>query len=122
MDSVEPKRTMSDAKKMPGSYFFASDLPDVLAVTDLGREIPLFHYHAAVLLGEGEQYDLNDEFQRRALFFWAQEQFLANKQVDGAKLIRLNEPFLEANCHGWAFAGGQYGIKDEHIPGILADN
>jgi len=91
------------------------------AITDLGREIPLFRYEVAVTLDEGEQFDIRTDAKRREYFRWSEEQFLALKRVNGAKLNRMVEPSLEANCHGWAFVGGRYGIKDEHIGGILTD-
>ena len=91
------------------------------AVTDLGREIPLFQYEVALVLEEGEQFELQHDGKRRDYFRWSEEQFLALKGVAAGKLVRMAEPSLEANCHGWAFAAGRYGIKDEHVSGILAD-
>src|SRR5438128_1837207 len=88
----------------------------------MGREIPLFHYEVAVILDAGEQFELQHDEKRRDYFGWSEEQFLALKGVDAGKLVRMVEPSLTANCHGWAFTGGRYGIKDEHITGILADH
>jgi hypothetical protein len=112
---------VSDAKKIPGCVFFASDVVGARAITDTGREIPLFHFEVAVIVDEGDQFELQHDEKRRDYFRWSEEQFLALKGVAAANLNRMAEPSLEANCHGWAFAAGRYGIKDEHISGILTD-
>jgi hypothetical protein len=112
---------MLDAKKIPGCVFFASDVPDAVAVTDAGREIPLFRYEVAVILEDGEQFELQDEQDRREYYRWSESRFLEMHDVAATKLNRIAEPALEANCHGWVFTGGHYGIKDEHVSGILAD-
>jgi hypothetical protein len=112
---------MHDAKKIPGCFFFASDVSGARAVTKLGREIPLFRYEVAVVLGKGEQFELQSDQRRREYFRWSERQFLALKGVAAETLNRTAEPSLEANCHGWAFAAGRYGIKDEYVGGILTD-
>jgi hypothetical protein len=112
---------MSDAKKIPGCVLFASDVSDARAVTDLGREVPLFRYDVAVVLNDGEQFELNGDDRRRDYFRWSESQFLAHRAIAADKLSRIAEPSLEANCHGWTFAAGRYGIKDEHVSGILVD-
>jgi hypothetical protein len=112
---------MADAKKIPGCVFFASDVSEAVAVTDRGREIPLFRYEVAVVLEKGEPFELQSDGGRRDYFRWSEQQFLAMKGVAAAKLERMAEPSLEANCHGWAFAGGRFGIKDEYVSSIITD-
>jgi hypothetical protein len=112
---------VTDAKKIPGCVFFASDVSEARAVTDRGREIPLFRYEVAVVLEKEESFDPQSDDGRRDYFHWSESQFLALKGVAAARLQRMAEPSLASNCHGWTFAGGRYGIKDEHVSGILTD-
>lgn len=97
------------------------DIPSVQAVTDTGRPIPLFRYEVSYILQPGQQFDPHDAAQRQRAFRMSEEQFLTNTKQDVAKLTRVFDPHLASNCHGWVFTGGRFGIKDEHVAGILAD-
>ena len=84
------------------------DLEDVpvlsaKAMTDKGRAIGLFHF---------KMHSSSDEMA----------QFIGAEQKALDQFIRLTEPDSMANCHGWVFTGGQYGIRDPEVAGILADN
>src|SRR5688572_8375408 len=84
------------------------DLEDVpvlstQALTDKGRAIGLFHF---------KMHSTPDEMA----------QFIGAEQKALDQFIRLTEPDSTANCHGWVFTGGKYGIRDPDVAGILADN
>jgi len=84
------------------------DLEDVpirrtQALTDAGRPVSLFHF---------KMYSTAAEI----------EQFIAVNEKDLTQIIRLTEPNSAANCHGWVFTGGKYGIRDPEIAQILTDN
>ena len=86
----------------------AVDLEDVpilstQAVTDKGRSVPLFHFKVHSTAAEAERFIRADE-------------------KDLTQFVRLYEASPTANCHGWAFTSGQYGIRDPEIAGILNDN
>jgi hypothetical protein len=86
----------------------AVDLEDVPilsteAVTDKGRSIPLFHFKVHSAAAEAERFIHADE-----------------KEL--SQFIRMGEANPAANCHGWVFTGGKYGIRDPEIAGILSDN
>jgi len=109
--------------KTPGvGFFLAADVKSVVAITDAGREIPLFHYEYAITLPADEQVDPASETQRAELLRAAEQQFLQNVKCAEQQLERLVGPTLAANCHGWIFFGGRIGIKDEYIDQILQDN
>jgi hypothetical protein len=81
------------------------DLPVRLtaAFTDQGRAIPLFHFKI---------HSTDVEVQ----------QFIDSHEKERSQIIRLIEPNPAANCHGWVFTGGQYGIRDPDVAAILSDN
>ena len=86
----------------------AVDLEDVpilsaQAVTDKGRSVPLFHFKVHSSAAEAERFIHADE-----------------KEL--SQFIRLCDASPTANCHGWVFTSGQYGIRDPEIAGILTDN
>jgi len=110
------------SQTLPFGIFTANDVRTIHAVTDLGRTVPLFHYEAAYILRPGQQLDANNVAQCKAAFRASEYQFLTNSQQDVEKLVRLLDPYLGANCHGWVFARGRFGIKDEFIADILADH
>ena len=73
------------------------------AVTDLGREIQLFHF---------EEIKSPEEL----------EHVLVEGQELTQKVIRIAGPDAACNCHGWVFTGGQYGVSSLDVDKILADN
>jgi hypothetical protein len=86
----------------------AVDLEDVpisstQAVTDKGRSVPLFHFKVHSSAAEAERFIHADE-----------------KEL--SQFIRMCDASPTANCHGWVFTSGQYGIRDPEIAGILSDN
>jgi len=123
-----PSSSPQAAKPVDGTppfgfaVFVVKPVPGVEAITDRGRKIPLFHYEPAALPLRGRQVELRTDEDHRALLRWGEERHLANTNQDVSKLVRLLEPQPLANCHGWVFAGGRYGIEHLHIRDILDDN
>jgi hypothetical protein len=74
-----------------------------LAVTDLGREIELFHY---------------DEVQTPE----ALEDSLLEAERFTHEVIRVEGPNATSNCHGWVFTRGVFCVSSEQVDTILADN
>ena len=81
------------------------DLPVHLtqAFTDQGRSIALFRFKIHSTEAEVQQ-------------------FIDSHEKDRSQIIRLQEPNSAANCHGWVFTAGAYGIRDAEIASILLDN
>src|SRR5262249_1057001 len=50
------------------------------------------------------------------------ERFIDLHETDLTQIIRLADPNSAANCHGWVFTGGKYGIRDPEVERILLDN
>jgi len=76
---------------------------DPRAVTDLGRDIDLFHYGSVHSLEPLEQAVLE----------------LAGFTYE---VIRIKGPSDDSNCHGWVFTGGSFCVASEQVDTILADN
>jgi|SRR5262245_34483904 len=72
------------------------------ALTDKGRTVGLFHFKIHSTAAEIQQF--------------------IDTHEDRSQIIRLQEPNSSANCHGWVFTGGAFGIRDPQIPSILSDN
>jgi hypothetical protein len=79
------------------------DTTGARAVTDVGREIMLFHYA--------------DLHSPRAV-----EDSLLEADRFTHEVIRIERPSATSNCHGWVFAGGAFGIPSEQVDTVLADN
>jgi len=84
------------------------DLEDVpirrtYAMTDDGQPVALFHFRMHSTAAEIER-------------------FIDLHEIDLTQIIRLTGPNSAANCHGWVFTGGRYGIRDPEIERILTDN
>jgi hypothetical protein len=73
------------------------------AVTDLGREVELFHF--------GGEHALD-----------AMENALIELERYTLEVIRIQEPNPASNCHGWVFTGGAFCVAGEQADVILADN
>jgi hypothetical protein len=81
------------------------DLPviDYQAATDQGRPIGLFHFAIHTPAVDVERFMQASETQQQ-------------------HVIRLADANPAANCHGWVFTGGRFGVRDSDVPAILADN
>jgi hypothetical protein len=92
-------------EKEPAAAVDLEDVPilSTQAVTDKGRSVQLFHFKVHSTAAEAERFIRADE-----------------KEL--SQFIRLCEANPTANCHGWVFTSGQYGIRDPEIAGILSDN
>jgi len=73
------------------------------ALTDLGREIDLFHY--------------DNLHSPEAL-----EASLLEMERFTHEVIRLEGPNTVCNCHGWVFTGGTHVIQSKDVDTILNDN
>jgi len=103
-------------------FFLTADEKAAVAVTDSGRQVPLFRYELAVSLGPGQEIDAASYEQQIALLRFSEQQFLQNAHGDSQQLVRVADPSLSTNSHGWVFLSGRIGIKDEHIAQLLIDN
>lgn len=85
--------------------FDLEDVPiiDREARTDQGRPIGLFHFAIHTPAAAVERFMQASEDQQRTV-------------------IRLADANPAANCHGWVFTGGQFGIRDTDVRAILDDN
>jgi hypothetical protein len=95
-----PTNTLEVPAVVSSSYH---TLDGVVAVTDLGRPIPLFAYDDDGSLPEAEQGFLGVEQYKH-------------------QIIRLGDPSAESNCHGWVYTGGRYAIQGRHVEALLQDN
>jgi len=102
--------------------FLAADAPAAIALTDSGRELPLFYYEVALTIRKDEYVDPQSRQQRETLLLSAEQHFLQNVNSDERQLVRVSGPELGVNCHGWVFLDGRIGVKDEHIASVLRDN
>jgi hypothetical protein len=78
-------------------------LKGIRALTDRGRKIELFTFAESTSASCLENLMLgNDQ--------WSQH------------VIRVADPSVTCNCHGWVFTGGRFGIASSNVDCILADN
>jgi hypothetical protein len=77
-----------------------------VALTDAGNSVPLFAASVA----------------QEAVNLRREEEMVVRRLSLGTQLIRTAGPGLEANCHGWVFAGGRHWLRGGAIAGILTDN
>jgi hypothetical protein len=96
------------------------------AVTDRGQRVPLFHYEALLAAPAAEasarRGQLATQEGRREFLLEMEGQFVDRVFPSKQGVFRLAEPNPLCNCHGWIFAGGRFGVEDQYIPRILADN
>jgi hypothetical protein len=111
-----------DDEQLPPVFFASTDIAEAQAITDAGRPIPLMRYEAVAILPQGKQLAFQSEDQQRSFLAAIERKFLANTKQNPERLTKLVEAFPQANCHGWIFTGGQYGICDTLAPTVLADN
>jgi hypothetical protein len=106
----------------PPTFFTTATVEGVHGVTDTGRTIPLMRYEAVSILPAGQQLRFAGPEDNRRFLAALEQKFLENTKQDLEAVCRLMEPFPESNCHGWLLTGGKYGVCDELLPTILADN
>jgi hypothetical protein len=78
-------------------------LPELVGVTDAGRELPLC------------AYDDSPAFDRQELSVIDLAQY-------EHQIIRIAEPSPRSNCHGWVYFNGQYAVRSRDVDTILTDN
>jgi hypothetical protein len=106
---------------VPPAVFAIKPCPGYVAVTDRGRQIPLFQYETLALPVNGQQLALNTEAERREFVAVAERRFLSNTVQDASQVVRLIETNPNANCHGWVFLEGRFGLESAYVPSILED-
>src|SRR5262245_52480384 len=106
------------ASRFPSTYFVLSLEERFKAVTDAGRDIPLFNYEL-ILVPEAPEQNFNPQQYQREFLLTLEQQYLASINRDVRKLVRVAEPLPSSNCHGWVFTGGRFGIQDAHVATIL---
>jgi hypothetical protein len=99
---ANPRPKMDDLPMHQASAYHM--LPESVAVTDAGRELPLCAY---------------DESDDGLL---DQELSIINLVQYSHQIIRIAEPSARSNCHGWVYFGGQYAVRSRDVDTILADN
>jgi hypothetical protein len=80
-----------------------AEVHSVYCVTDAGRHLATFNLIMQQSAGEVE------------------ESYLAEANY-ACRVIRTGNADTDYNCHGWIFTGGQYALRSDDIPSILADN
>src|SRR5262245_14190283 len=126
-DSPEPAAASAAAApkfSVPLSHvFFATtQVLHMRAVTDRGRDVPVFAYEAVAIPVNGQQLTFRSRQDWTDFLTWMEQQFLAGTKQNPDDVVRVRPPDTAANCHGWLFAGGEFGIPDAEVPAILADN
>jgi hypothetical protein len=115
---------MSELVRPPPAfvYFITKPQEGICGVTDGGNEIPLFHYEAAILQQAGAPPATQSEKSRKDFLLAQERKFLANTCGTQVQVTKLAQPSGLANCHGWVFTGGTFGVPDAAVPLILRDN
>jgi hypothetical protein len=104
------------------TFFVTKDFQGAVAVTDSGRPLPLFHYEAVMVHPPGTPIASPTEKTRQEFLAAMEQKFLDNTKWQRGPIEKLFEPCGLANCHGWAFAAGRFGIHDSSVLDILQDN
>lgn len=103
------------------TLFTTKPCPDVCALTDAGRRIELFRYEAVMVYPPGTPQTTFTEKMRQE-FMAIQERAFVSQTCPSGFGRKLFEPCGLANCHGWTFVQGQYGILDSAVWTILNDH
>jgi hypothetical protein len=114
--------SMSPLPPLPPIFFLTAPVAQAAAITDRGRSVPVFRYETALLPLRGQSESYASEESKRLLLSRAEQEYFANMNHDLDRLVRVGQPAPRANCHGWVFTGGAYGILDEFVEPIIADN
>jgi len=93
--------------QLGAARFGGKAIADVRGVTDLGRAVALY------TLSEDDSEEASPEEQEDRVLA---VEFLKHQ------VIRLAGPDAQSNCHGWVFTGGRYGVANESVEMVLADN
>jgi len=79
--------------------------PAVVATTDAGRSVPVFHVSADAAVVSGEEED----------------RYLRGLRLQ-SKVIQTGPADSRYNCHGWVFGDGRGWIRSKMVDAILQDN
>jgi hypothetical protein len=110
------------ARPKPPLFFVVAEVPFAIALTDNLRQIPLFQYEVVAAPLAGQEIKIRAPQDLLDFYRAAEAQFLANTSQDIRQLVRLSEPRVECNCHGWVFASGRFGVHEQYVPQILSDH
>jgi hypothetical protein len=92
------------------------------ALTDRGRVLPLFHYEALITPSASSKRRFNPERDVDAFLSALETIVLDRIKLPGFVLERCGPLNPAANCHGWVFARGQFGIHDRDVATILEEH
>ena len=92
------------------------------AVTDRGTRIPLFHYQAVVLPKNDGSRPFDPGRDVKPFLSYLEDVYLNNLQIERSDLHRLRELDPTANCHGWIYADGEFGINHSYVDLILDEH
>ena len=102
IDVTQPNKDIGLLLNTPGEL---KDVPDFVAVTARGDEVPLLRWHVD-----------HDAFEYYAAL--ETQRFSSLMSL----VIQRAPPDERANCHGWVFTGGQYLLSGRSVPAILQGN
>ena len=102
IDVTQPNKDIGLLLNTPGEL---KDVPDFVAVTARGEELPLLRWHVD---HDAFEYYASLESQRFSSLM--------------SLVIQRTPPDERANCHGWVFTGGQYLLSGRNVPAILQGN
>jgi hypothetical protein len=107
---------------LPVIFFVTAPLQNIKLLTDRGRQVPVFRYETMALPVAGHPLAVDSEEGRREFLQAAERKFFEETRQDINQVKCLVGPHSVANCHGWIFLGGKFGIESSEIPAVLADN
>jgi len=114
--------TNSTGRIPPVVHFAVEPLRHVQLVTDAGRAIGLWSYEVLALPRDSHGEWIAEYGGHGAVLEYFDQDFRQNCHRNVSTAIRIFNPTLACNCHGWIFANGKFGIGDADVPAILADN
>src|SRR5262245_9685881 len=104
LDAALSSATAADVPfDLPSAFFVLVLEPSLKAMTDAGRDIPLFRYDALVLPPQPGQRAFNPQADRQALLRLHEQRHLSSVRQGNGPLVRLADPHPACNCHGWVF-------------------
>jgi hypothetical protein len=104
------------------STFALGDEKRFRAVTDRGTVIPLFRYEALITPSSVGPYRFDPDRDLPGFLSFLEKMFVKNIMNLTSWLERVAPINPAANCHGWTFAGGHFGVDDSYVPVILKEH
>jgi hypothetical protein len=110
-----------DSFGVESATFVLGDEKRVCAVTDRGTVIPLFRYEAMIRPSQVGAHRFDPERDLPSYLAFLESLFLKNVMKVTSWVERVAPINPAANCHGWIFTRGQFGVDDSYVPVILAE-